>query len=101
MGRAHSTATSTGDGLDHHRITDLLCDLCRFFVALDHAVAARSYWHAGIAGTGASHVFVAHSLDHVRRRPNEFDFATLGHFGEMRVLGQKSVAGMDRIDVAD
>ena len=34
-------------------------------------------------------------------RPDELDFAALADLREMRVLGEKSVAGMDRIDVAD
>ena len=34
------------------------------------------------------------------RRTDEFDLAAFADFGEVRVLGQKSVAGMNRIDIA-
>ena len=35
-----------------------------------------------------------------RGRADELDFAAFADFGEVRVLGQESVAGMDRIHVA-
>ena len=101
MGGAHSSTATTRDRLDHHRVTDFSCDLCRLFIVCDDAVTSRRDRHTRFASARAGHVFVAHLLNHVGRRPDKFDFATFDHFREMRVLGQKTVAGMNRIDIAD
>ena len=98
---AHPTTATARNGFDHHRVTNFLRDLRRFLVVGDNAIASGCHRDAGFASARARHVFVAHFLNHVRRRPNEFDFATLDHFGKVRVLGQKTVTRMDRIDVAD
>ncbi len=61
----------------------------------------------GVTGTpalracSARGVLVAHGADGRRRRPDELDVAARADLGEMRVLGQKTVAGMNRIDIAD
>ena len=100
MRRAHSAAATTRDRLNHHRIAEFSRKLDRIFVGLDNAVTARRYWHAGFASARPRHVLVPHFLNYVRRRPDEFDFAAFNHFREMRVLGQETVAGMNRVDVA-
>src|SRR6266540_5154296 len=48
---AHSTPARAGSRFDHHRVTDLLCDLHRLVFCLDDSVASRRYWHAGFAST--------------------------------------------------
>ena len=48
--RAHAAAAAAGNGLDHHGIADLPCDLHRLFFTLHDAVAARDNRHAGFAG---------------------------------------------------
>src|SRR5437773_12352695 len=60
--RAHAAAASACDGLDHNRITDLLCDLNRIAIRLDNSVTSRSHWHAGFPRQNASSVLVPHSL---------------------------------------
>ena len=82
-------------------IADFLRDLERFLFRLDDAVAPGRDRHAGFARAGARGIFVAHRVHRARRRPDELDIAALADFGEVRVLGEKSVAGMNRIDVAD
>ena len=57
--------------------------------------------HTGFARRRARRILVAHRVHRAGRRPDELDIAALADFGEVRVLGQKSVAGMNRIDVAD
>src|SRR5438132_11391178 len=39
-------------------------------------------------------------MHRLRRRADEFDFAALADFSEMRVLGQETVAGMNSIDIS-
>jgi len=45
--------------------------------------------------------FLAHQLDNVRARADEFDVAGFADFGEVGRLSQKAVARMDRINVED
>ena len=101
MRRAHPAAAAAGDRLDHHRIADFLRDLDRFRLGLDDAVAPWRDRHAGFARTGARGILVAHRAHRSRRRADELDLAALADLREVRVLGEKSVAGMDRIHVAD
>ena len=50
---------------------------------------------------GARLFFFAHQPDHIRRRADELDVAGLADFGEVRVLREQSVAGMNGVDVGD
>ena len=83
------------------RITDLFRDVDRLGFRLDDPVAARRNGDTGFAGRRPRGILVAHRAHRRRRRTDELDFAALADLGEMRVLGQKSVARMDRIDIAD
>ena len=76
-------------------------DLHRLLFGLDDAVAARRDGNPGFAGMGARRIFVAHRVHRARRRTDELDLAAFADFREVRVLRQKTVAGMDRIHVAD
>ena len=53
------------------------------------------------AGAGARRILVPHRVHRARGRPDELDVAALADFREVRVLREKTVAGMDRIHVAD
>ena len=44
---------------------------------------------------------VAHHLDRLRLGPDELDVARLALLGELRVLRQEAVPGMDGVDVGD
>src|SRR5690349_16814807 len=44
---------------------------------------------------------VAHQPNHVRLWPNELNVAGFANLGEVRRLGEKTVTGMDRVDVED
>ena len=101
MRRAHSAPAAAGDGLDHHRVADLFGDLDRLALGLDDPIAPRRDRHAGFARRGPGGILVAHRAHRGRRRPDELDVAALADLGEVRVLGQESVAGMNRVDVAD
>src|SRR5438309_11732981 len=39
-------------------------------------------------------------MHRLRGRADEFDFAALTDFGEMRVLGEETVAGMNSVDIS-
>ena len=98
---AHAAAAAAGDGLDHDREADLLRDLERFLLGLDDAVAAGRDRNARFARRGARGVLVAHRVHRARRRTDELDLAALADFREVGVLREKSVAGMNRVHVAD
>ena len=100
MRRAHAASAAARDRFDHHRIADFLRDLERFlFVSTMPSLPGRDR-HAGSCAPCARGILVAHRAHRAGRRPDELDVAALADFGEMRVLGQKSVAGMNRIDIA-
>src|SRR4029077_1935141 len=45
-------------------------------------------------------IFIAHRPHRTGRRPDEMNVTALAYFGEVRVLRQKSVTGMNRVDIA-
>ena len=49
----------------------------------------------------AGFIFFAHQADGVWRGPDEGDVRGLADFGEIGVLGEETVAGMDRVHVGD
>src|SRR5450432_3077129 len=100
MRGAHSATAPAGNGIDHHRITDLSSDLDRFGLGLTDSVANGRNRHAAFPRTSARGILVTHQAHRRRRRPDELDLAALADLGEMRVLGQKSVARMNSIHVA-
>src|SRR5215475_6003252 len=101
MRSAHPAAAATTSRLDHHRIAKFPCDFHRFILCLNDSIAARCYRHAGFARSSTSSVLVAHGLHRAGRGPDELDVAALTDLHEMRVLSEKSIAGMNRVNIAD
>src|SRR5713226_9976066 len=95
---AHSATAAASRRFDHHRITDFLRDPDGVLLRLHDSIASRRYWQAGLAREGARGVFVTHGLNRPCGGPDEFDLAAFADFGEMRVLGEKTVTGMNRIE---
>src|SRR5207249_7530956 len=60
--RAHAATASACNGLDHNRITDLLCDLDCIVLRFDNSIASRRDRQASFSRKNASSIFVAHSL---------------------------------------
>src|SRR5262249_28230929 len=75
-------------------------DFHRFILCLNDSIAARCYRHAGFARSSTSSVLVAHGLHRAGRGPDELDVAALTDLHEMRVLSEKSIAGMTRVNIA-
>src|SRR4029453_2071982 len=98
---AHSASAAASGRFDHYRITDFLRDFDRVALSLDNAIASWRHGHAGFSRRSARWVLIAHRQHSLRRRPNELDIAAFTDFREMGVLGEKSIAGMNRIDIAD
>src|SRR5262249_47399571 len=98
---AHAAAAAAGRRLDDDRIPDLFRELQRFLFVVERAVAAWQNRHARLLHHAPRARLVAHQADDLRVRPDELDVAGLADFGEIRALGQESVAGMDRVGAGD
>src|SRR5215467_3236897 len=101
MRSTHPAAAAAADRLNHNWVTKFLCDFHRLILRLDDSVAARSDRHSGFACCRTSSVLVAHRLHRTRGRTDELDVAAFADFYEMRVLSEESVAGVNRVNVAN
>ena len=101
MRSAHPAPAAAGSRLDHHRIPKFFRNLYGIVLCLDDSIAAGRYRYAGFARSGTSSVLVAHRLHRTRRGANELDVTAFADLHEMRVLGEESLAGMNRVDIAD
>ena len=102
QGHAHPAPAAARRRLDQHRKTQL--------VGQRDGVGSRSPTSPSLPGTvgtltslasSSGGVLVAHQGHRLVRRPDELDLATAANLGEMGVLGQKAVARMNRLHVAD
>jgi hypothetical protein len=99
---AHAAATAAAGGLDDHRIADLAGNFHDLFrIVGQRAFRTRHAGHAGFDhGLLGGHL-VAHHPDRFRARADEGEAGLLDAFGEVGVLGEETVAGVDRLGVGD
>ena len=98
---AHAAPAAALGGLDHQRKADFGRDsLGRVFVR-HHSGAARNDRQARGGHFRARAVLFAHHANHFRRRPDKGDVRGLADFGEIGILGKKSVAGMDGVHIGN
>ena len=95
---ADAAAAASRRRLDHHGETDLLDDRVCHGRIVDAPIAAGHRRHASLRRNFARGDLVAHRANGFRARSNEDQPGLLDGFGEESVLGQESVARMDRID---
>ena len=99
---AHAAPAAAGRRLDQHREADLVGDPQR-----PRPRPSTSPSLPGTVGTSTSlgqppgGVLVAHQGHRLVRGADELDLATAADLGEVGVLGQKAVARVDRLHVAD
>ena len=99
---AHAAPAAAARRLHDDRVADLPRDL-EGSPSGARAAALRAR-HAGNAGLGHDMLgghLVAHQPDGLRRRADEDETALLDALGKVRVLGEKPVAGVDRLGVGD
>src|SRR6266568_3173495 len=101
VGRAHSASPAAGDGFDHDRIADLFRASQGFLLIFDQSVRAWRRRHAGLFCQGAADGLVFQGGHCPGVRPDETDVAALADVGEVGVLRQKAIAGMNGIDIGD
>ena len=75
--------------------------LLGFFDGGDHAVGAGQDGHLGLLHRLAGFFFFAHQARDFRRRADELDVRGAADFGEVGVLTEQAIAGMNRVDVGD
>ena len=94
---AHAAATSTERRLDQDRPADVVCE-CEDLVVLDpREVNAREHRDARALHHVARGQLGAHEFDRLNTRADEGDVVRGALAGELRVLGQEAVAGVDRV----
>ena len=101
MHHAHAAATAASRCFEHHRISDAGRRLEAFLGALQYPFRSRQDGNPAFRHRGARALLQSHGSGYVGFRPDELDFRRLTHFGEIRILTQETVAGMNGIDVGD
>ena len=93
---AHAATTAAASGFDDHRIADFTADgQGGFFVFWQRAVGARYGRYACFLHGGNSGHFVAHQADSVGFRADKGEAGLLDALGEVGVLGEEAVAGVN------
>src|SRR5258707_4350786 len=98
---AHAASASARRRLHDHRIADLRRPFARFFGGSNYAVRPGKDRHVRFLHCLARFFLFAHQPDDFRRRPNELDVRAFTDFGEVGVLAQQAVAGMNGVNVGD
>ncbi len=98
---AHSTATAAGGGFQHHRVADALGGFESFFRSFQDPVRAGQDGDAAFPHGGAGVLLQSHGARDVGLGSDELDLGCLADLGEVGILAQETVAGMDRVDVGD
>src|SRR5207245_11366378 len=94
---AHAAPAAAGDGLDDHGVADLAGDVVRLVDRVHRLDRPRQEGQAGLLHQLARSRLVADLLHHVRTRPDERDALVRADLGEVRILREEAVPGMDRV----
>lgn len=97
VGDTDATPAAASGGLDQQRIADLFGAGQRRVEVVQLAGRARHHRHPGGHRGTPRLGLVAHAADGLRIRTDEDQSGRLHRFGEGRVLGEETVAGMDRV----
>ncbi len=94
---AHALAAAAGRRLEHHRVADPLGEPRRLVEAGQRLVAAGDHRHPSGAHPPAALDLRPHGRHRRRRRADEHQAGIGAHRGELGVLGQEAVAGVDGV----
>jgi hypothetical protein len=99
---AHAAPAAAAGRLDDHRVADGARDLDDLLRVLgQRAVRTRHAGHAGGLHRILGRDLVAHQADGLGRGPMKTKPRLLDALGEIGVLGQEAVAGVDGLGVGD
>ncbi len=100
-GDAHSLSAAAGRRLDDHGKADFPREPESFVRVVNRPVRARNDRHSDVLHRLAGGGLVAHEPDLLRGRSDEVDVGRDARLGELRVLGEETVAGMDGVGAGD
>src|SRR5580693_3851547 len=98
---AHTAASAAFGCFDHDGITDFGGDFLGAFFVRHHARAAGNNRETCFLHGFAGFVFFAHQANGVGRRADEGDVRGFAHFGEVGVLGKKTIARVNRVYIGN
>jgi len=101
VGDAHAATATAGGGFDDDGVADFFGDAEGDFFIVDRAVGAGDGGDFGLFRQVFAGDFIADGGHGADGGADEFDLAASADFGEVRVLGEEAVAGMDRLNVRD
>ena len=93
----HALAAATGHGLDQHRITDARRLRRQHLRVLAFPMVSGDDRHAGLLHDRLGRILQAHAADRVRTGADEGQPGDCNRIRKRRVLGQETIAGMDRL----
>ncbi|OQC35440.1 MAG: hypothetical protein BWX64_02454 [Acidobacteria bacterium ADurb.Bin051] len=97
----HPPAAAARGRLQDHRVADLRRQPAGRAQVRERSLAAREHRHAAPLGGLPGGGLVAHQPDRLRPRSDPAEVALPEHLGELRVLGEETVAGVDRVRAGD
>ena len=98
----HAATTTATGGLDDHRVAHFAGDAQRFlFVFRQWTVRTRDSRHAGLLHGVLGRHLIAHQADNVGSRADEGETGFFHLLGEVGVLGEEPVTGMDAVGTSD
>ncbi len=100
-GDAHAAPAAARCGFDDDRVAGFFGDLCGFVLIFDGAFGAREDGDLRLACHGFAGDFVAEEFHGFGRWADEFELAIPADAGEVRVLGEEAVAGVNGVGVHD
>ena len=99
IGPAHTAAAAAGCRLEDHRIAGLLGDAHGLLHAGNRLFAAGDHRYAAPAGHFLGMELIPHLVEDMAGRPDEDDARLLTGPGEVGILGQEAVAGVNGIHI--
>ena len=94
---AHAFATTTGTGLQQHGVANALCRRLQGGHGLVSPMVTRHHRHTSGFHQCFGCALSTHGANGGGRRTDEFQAGSGTCFGEIGVLGKKSIAGVDSI----
>ena len=98
---SHAAPAAARLGLEDHRETDLLGPVLRLFHPGKNAVGAGKNRHFSLLHRLARLLLFAHQTGDLGRRTDKLDVRGAADLGEVGVLAQQPVAGMNRFHIGD
>jgi hypothetical protein len=98
LDHAHAAAAATPARLHHHRVADFGHQLLAGLEVVRQGAGGRQHRHPGGDCRGARRDLVTERAQHLRAGADEADARRRTGVGELRILREKAIAGMDRVN---